>query len=110
MAFPSFIKFTMTMMLRSVLLLQVAATCAFAPLGVTTTRRNDNVAFSTALKMSSDWSDFSALDDDDDFAPIDRTDYAKEEDSQEAKAAVGATRPTPTIERDAEPIYMPQGK
>lgn len=61
--------------------------------------------------MSDDWSDFSALDDDEDLGPIrDLTDYAKEEDSQEAKAAVGATRKAPTIENDAEPLFVPQGK
>eukprot|EP00545_Synedropsis_sp_CCMP1620_P010451 CAMPEP_0119004310 /NCGR_PEP_ID=MMETSP1176-20130426/1070_1 /TAXON_ID=265551 /ORGANISM="Synedropsis recta cf, Strain CCMP1620" /LENGTH=194 /DNA_ID=CAMNT_0006956001 /DNA_START=9 /DNA_END=593 /DNA_ORIENTATION=+ len=94
----------MTMsMLRPVLLLHlVAASVAFAP----PSRRTFRPAM---LLKSSDWSDFSALDDDDDFAPIDTTDYAKEEDSQEAKAAVGSTRPAPTIENDAEPIFVPVG-
>jgi hypothetical protein len=58
----------------------------------------------------SDWSDFSALDDEEAAAIIDRTDYAREEDSQEYKAQVGATLEPPTIERDAEPILVPQGK
>jgi hypothetical protein len=64
---------------------------------------------------SSDWGDFTAfaddLDDDDDIKiRIDRTVYAKEEDPQEVKAQVGVGRPAPTIEYDAEPIFVPQGK
>ena len=60
---------------------------------------------------SSDWGDFTALpDDDDDDMRVDRTVYAKEEDPQEVKAQVGVGRPAPTIEYDAEPIFVPQGK
>ena len=64
------------------------------------------------LASSSDWGDFTALgdDDDDDDMRVDRTVYAKEEDPQEVKAQVGVGRPAPTIEYDAEPIFVPQGK
>ena len=58
---------------------------------------------------SSNWGDFTAFTDDDDEIRIDRTVYAKEEDPQEVKAQVGVGRPAPTIEYDAEPIFVPQG-
>ena len=64
----------------------------------------------TDLPQSSDWGDFAALDDDDDEIRVDRTVYAKEEDPQELKAQIGSSRPTPTIECDADPIFVPQGK
>mmetsp|Transcript_1885 Transcript_1885/g.2895 ORF Transcript_1885/g.2895 Transcript_1885/m.2895 type:complete len:192 (+) Transcript_1885:163-738(+) len=57
---------------------------------------------------SSDWADFQALDDDDDLL-IDKTEYAREEDSQEDKARVGAALEGPSIEFDAEPLFVPQG-
>lgn len=60
--------------------------------------------------MSDDWSDFSALDDDEIIGTnLDKTEYAVEDDSQEAKAAVGASLEAPEIERDAEPIEVPAG-
>ena len=61
--------------------------------------------------MSSDWSDFSAIDDDDDLDElrIDTNEYAVEDDSQEAKAQVGATLEPPEIENDAPPIDVPAG-
>ena len=61
--------------------------------------------------MSSDWSDFSALNDEDelDELRIDTRDYAAEEDSQEAKAQIGASLEPPTIENDAPPIEVPAG-
>ena len=62
------------------------------------------------LLLSSDWGDFAALDDDDVEIRVDRTVYAKEEDPQELKAQIGSARPSPTIEYDAEPIFVPQGK
>jgi hypothetical protein len=62
----------------------------------------------TTGKMS-EWGDFQALDDDEDIA-IDMTEYAKEEDSQEYKAQVGSSLQPPSIEWDAEPIQVPQGK
>lgn len=61
---------------------------------------------SNSCLFSSDWSNFSALDDEEDF---DTREYAKEEDSQELKAQVGASLDPPTIENDAEPIFVPIG-
>lgn len=71
----------------------------------------------TTILYSSDWSDFGALDDDEDDdilmsdgVAVDRMDYAKEEDSQEAKAQVGSNLDPPTIEGGvAEPIFVPAG-
>jgi hypothetical protein len=60
--------------------------------------------------ISDDWSSFQALDDDDEDFMIDTNVYAEENDSQEAKAAVGATVEDPTIERPAEPILVPPGR
>lgn len=60
-----------------------------------------------ALKLSDDWSGFQFLDDDEEF---DGTDFAKEEDTQEYKAQVGASLEAPSIEMDADPILVPQGK
>ncbi|KAL3936382.1 MAG: hypothetical protein SGBAC_008291 [Bacillariaceae sp.] len=58
----------------------------------------------------SDWGSFSALDDDDDLDfSIDTREYAKEEDSQELKAQVGASLEAPSILNDAEPISVPAG-
>eukprot|EP00980_Cylindrotheca_fusiformis_P016797 scaffold5064_cov121-Cylindrotheca_fusiformis.AAC.11 len=60
--------------------------------------------------LFSDWSSFSALDDDDDLdMAIDTREYAKEEDSQDHKAQVGASLEPPEIENDAEPIFVPAG-
>lgn len=72
-------------------------------------RRLDSDA--VVLQMS-DWSDFSALDDNDDLdeLKVDTTDYAVEENSQEAKAQVGATLASPVIENDAPPLQVPAGK
>ena len=61
----------------------------------------------TSLPMS-DWSDFAALEEDDDL--MDDLDYAEENDSQEKKAQVGSLLEPPSIEMDAEPIMVPQGK
>merc|ERR1712232_148596 len=65
----------------------------------------------TTRRFLSDWSDFTALDDDEDLEEfgIDTRDYAVEEDSQEAKAQIGATLDPPTIENDAPPIEVPAG-
>jgi hypothetical protein len=60
------------------------------------------------LSSDDDWPSFSALEDDDEIL-IDNTKYAKEEDSQERKAEVGALREAPTIEFPAEPISVPPG-
>ena len=72
---------------------------------------------STSNLHLSDWSDFGVLEDEDedeilmsDGISIDRLEYAKEEDSQEAKAQVGASLDPPTIEGgDAEPMFVPAG-
>jgi sortase (surface protein transpeptidase) len=61
--------------------------------------------------MLSEWSDFQALDDNDNDGNTggDILEYAKEEDSQEYKAQVGASLEAPSIEWNAEPIRVPQG-
>ena len=59
-----------------------------------------------------DWSSFQAMDDDDEIVfgkVLDKQDYAVENDSQDEKEAVGALRPAPTIEQDADPISVPAG-
>jgi hypothetical protein len=61
------------------------------------------------LRMSSDWGSFVALDDDDDSGRIDRTDYAREEDTQERKAMVGVSLEPPTILQPVDPISVPAG-
>lgn len=64
----------------------------------------------TLPRFLSDWSNFEYLDDDEDLdVQYDTREYAKEEDSQEFKAQVGATLDAPTIEKDAEPIFVPVG-
>jgi len=77
------------------------------------TIRSSSSSSWSCLKLSDDWSNFQALDDDDEIVfgtSIDKTDYAVEDDSQEAKAAVGASLQAPEIERDAEPIDVPVGR
>ena len=67
-------------------------------------------ASSSSSLFMSDWSSFSALDDDDDLdMAVDSREYAKEEDSQELKAEVGASLDPPSIDNDAEPISVPAG-
>jgi hypothetical protein len=69
---------------------------------------------STLYKLSSDWGDFRAIDDVDDdveeYKRLDQTAYATEDDSMELKAQIGSSKPAPTIEFDAEPLFVPQGK
>jgi|UPI000581A226 hypothetical protein len=64
-----------------------------------------------ALLMSSEWSSFQALDDDDDdlMGKIDTNEYAIEDDSQERKAEIGSSLKAPTIDRSADPIQVPAG-
>lgn len=94
------------MLTRSLLLLH----CAITATGFVVHPRINSRTFSIQeLLLSSDWGDFAALDDDDVEIRVDRTVYAKEEDPQELKAQIGSARPTPTIEYDAEPIFVPQG-
>ena len=60
--------------------------------------------------MSSDWSNFSALDDDDlDELKVDKREHAVEDDDQEVKAQVGSSLEAPEIENDAPPIHVPAG-
>jgi hypothetical protein len=71
----------------------------------------------SSVLYSSDWSDFRVLEDkeeDDilmsDGVAVDRKDYAQEEDSQEAKAQIGASLDPPTIEGgNTEPLFVPPG-
>lgn len=62
----------------------------------------------------SEWGDFSSMDDDDDV-DVDAAasvikEYAKEEDTQERKAQVGGLLQAPTVENDADPMFVPLGK
>lgn len=95
---------TMTKMLcfRSILLLHVVTT------GLAFSCAAPSRPATSSLSMSSDWGSFEALDEDEDIA-LDRNSYAKEEDTQEMKAQVGMERKAPTIEFDAEPIFVTQG-
>ena len=64
------------------------------------------------LGMSSDWSSFGVLDDDDGLdRAIDTKEYAVEDDSQDVKAEIGASLQAPSInpEFDAKPIFVPVG-
>lgn len=65
----------------------------------------------TGLYMSDDWSNFQALDDDDEILDIkiDRREYAVEGDDDDVKASVGSGLQPPSIERDADPIQVPAG-
>eukprot|EP00525_Craspedostauros_australis_P009478 CAMPEP_0198133966 /NCGR_PEP_ID=MMETSP1442-20131203/59838_1 /TAXON_ID= /ORGANISM="Craspedostauros australis, Strain CCMP3328" /LENGTH=212 /DNA_ID=CAMNT_0043795101 /DNA_START=42 /DNA_END=680 /DNA_ORIENTATION=+ len=67
-----------------------------------------SMATTTTLRLS-DWSNFDYLEDEDDLESIDSTDYAKEEDTQEDKARVGASLEPPEIINDAEAIWVPAG-
>jgi hypothetical protein len=97
----------MMMLTRSLyLLLSIITVTSFVPHPHLSSR---TLSIQEPLR-SSDWGDFAALDDDDVEIRVDRTVYAKEEDPQELKAQIGSSRPTPTIEYDAEPIFVPQGK
>lgn len=82
--------------------------CLLASAFVTVRKSSDALTRVDPLRFS-DWSDFQALEDEDDDLLIDRTEYAREEDTQEDKARVGATLEAPTIEFDAEPLFVPQG-
>ncbi|CAB9520561.1 expressed unknown protein [Seminavis robusta] len=79
---------------------QRPAFCVQRTCSITTTRR-----------FSSDWSDFTALDDDEDFDDlrIDTNQYAVEEDSQESKAQIGSGLEPPKIENDFPPLQVPAG-
>lgn len=66
---------------------------------------------SRSITFLSDWSNFSVLEDDDDFSTPSRiTQYASENDSQEYKAKIGNQIPNPDILADyVDPIFVPQG-
>jgi len=60
----------------------------------------------------SEWGDFSSMDDDDDVDAAAASvikEYAKEEDTQERKAQVGGLLQAPTVENDADPMFVPLG-
>jgi hypothetical protein len=102
----------LTMMPRN----SILALVSFSSLGLNAyalvpfTSVSTNHLLTSSTRLHSDWSSFSALDDDDDLdMAIDTREYAKEEDSQELKAEVGASLEAPTIENDAEPIFTPAG-
>jgi hypothetical protein len=66
------------------------------------------------LNLSSDWSSFQALPDDEDDEivygkKIDRRTYAVENDDANMKASVGSSIEAPTILYDVDPIYVPAG-
>lgn len=71
-----------------------------------------DVAPTTTVRLS-DWSNFQAIDDDDDDLldmKIDTRDYAVEEDSDEVKAQVGATLDPPDIDDPpVDAIMVPAG-
>ncbi len=72
----------------------------------------------TILAMS-DWSDFQALDDDDDdflykddtppIGKMSEVGYADENDPQEYKAEIGSTIAPPSVSWQGEPLFLPQG-
>mmetsp|Transcript_4181 Transcript_4181/g.4681 ORF Transcript_4181/g.4681 Transcript_4181/m.4681 type:complete len:203 (-) Transcript_4181:187-795(-) len=61
----------------------------------------------------SDWSNFGFLEDEDnDDIIIDRKEYAKEKDTQEMKAQIGASLDPPSIDDDSvgiKPLFVPAG-
>ena len=74
-----------------------------------TIRRSTIVEPTSIPRFSSDWSNFDYIDDEEDLE-IDTTSYAKEADTQEEKAQVGASLAAPTIEGGiADPIFVPAG-
>lgn len=91
--------------------IQLAVATTSPPTAFVTGWRELSSRRSTSVRMSSDWSNFKVLDDDDDDLDIaiDTREYAKEEDPQEMKAQIGASLDPPTINIDAEPIFVPPG-
>ena len=62
--------------------------------------------------LCSDWSNFGVLENDDDDDAIDGREYAKEEDTQEMKAQVGASLDAPSIDDGTagiEPLFITAG-
>jgi hypothetical protein len=100
-------------MLHSLILslsfLATAASSSARPLPlafVTAQRRQNSLCVISRPRFMSDWSNFDYIDDDED---LDTGTYAKEEDTQEYKAEIGALLEAPTIEFDAEPISVVAG-
>lgn len=58
-------------------------------------------------QIYSDWSGFGTVDDEEES--VDNQEYAREEDSFEKKAKLGSMIPPPTIEMNADPIFVPTG-
>ena len=111
----------------------LCTTTAAATTTITSTRSTSTSSYPIAgaavvLKMSDSWSDFGSyddmlLDDDDeedlllnDGKPIDRTEYATENDSPEIKQQVGASLDPPSVDDDIEggsdniePLFVPPG-
>jgi len=74
------------------------------------TQRRQQRQYTSRLLLS-DWSNFSALDDDDDIVSgTNSLKYASENDPQELKAQIGSNLPAPEILGDhVDPIFVPQG-
>ena len=98
---------------------------AFAPFISTfsstpTTTTTTTTTPTTTTTYMSDWSDFAALEDDDDLYSTPDKDlppagkmtdlgYADENDPQEMKAEIGSNIPGPPLSYQGEAIYLPQG-
>ena len=85
---------------------------AFAPIPIITSSSQPHR--NTCL-FSSDWSDFSYIDDDDDLLldgddSMKAIDFADENDPQELKAQVGSSLEAPEVEWDGDPIEVPLGE
>ena len=87
---------------------------AFAPIATTTSSSSSPHTRSNTCLFSSDWSDFSYIDDDDDLLDGDDSmkaiDFADENDPQELKAQVGSSLDAPEVEWDGDPIEVPLGE
>ncbi len=87
--------------------------------GISSALNKDDKAAFTRLSMS-EWSDFKALEDDDDDLYNDTEElppagkmtdfgYADENDPQEFKAEIGENIPAPTVDWEGEPLFLPEG-
>ena len=87
---------------------------AFAPNTIITSSSQPHSNSNTCL-FSSDWSDFSYIDDDDDLLDGDgdsmkAIDFADENDPQELKAQVGSSLEAPEVDWDGDPLEVPLGE
>lgn len=95
----------------------LSSSSSSSPLSTRMASSSAAASSSNTILFMSDWSDFQAMDDEDeeeenelfDLKMVDKREYAKEEDTQEEKAQVGASLDPPTIENYAEPIFVPTG-